>query len=395
MSTRRQGPGSGRPDPNAAPDPASPATRGPAANATARAALRVGVGAFVVGALGLLVAVAALVGWGGRSCRTTAWNAVTAAADLPAGWSVGTSQVVIDGLATTLVGPTSADDTMGAPAIYVMVSCYDGDASTALDRSRAAAEAGGETVVARSDLGDAGYAIEDAFATTTVVYFRRGGLVASVAPSGAVDPLDLEAALLAVLAAVDRASSGVVAPAPPASGPSSSAPVTTAEPSPSEAALESAGPDPSAAAPDLLALLPTEVAGTTLVSDSAIGTDILGADTSSRAMIAALGTLGRTPADLQVAQAYDENGELDVYLLAFRVPGTPAADLAAIVVGTWLSGSTPGVTTATVTLGGRELTKVTYGDQGAASYVRATGEAVFVIETSDETLASAVAALLP
>jgi hypothetical protein len=126
-----------------------------------------------------------------------------------------------------------------------------------------------------------------------------------------------------------------------------------------------------------------------------MGTEVLGTDTASRAMIAALGTLKKTAADLQVAQAYDETGGVDIYLLAFRVPGTPAADLAAIVISTWLSGSGPGVTKSTVTLGGRELTKVSYGDGGAVSYVRASGEAVIVIETSDEALASTVAALLP
>jgi hypothetical protein len=352
------------------------------------------VGALVVAGLGLFVAIAALVGWGGGSCRTTAWNALPAAADLPAGWSMGMSQVVVDGLATTLVGPASADQAAGMPAIYVMVSCYDGEASAALDRSRAAAEATGETVVARPDLGDAGFAIEDASATTTAVYFRRGGLVASVAPSGAVDALDLEAVARAVLAAVDRATIGVAVV--PATAPlPSTAPTTSPEPSPSGAALESASPEPSAAAPELLALLPHEVAGTVLVNDSAIGTDVLGTDTSSRAMIAALGTLDRTAADLQVAQAYDETGSLDCYLLAFRVPGTPAADLARIVIGTWLSGSAPGVTTSPVSLGGRKMTKVSYGDGGAVSYVRASGEAVIVIETSDEALASTLAALRP
>jgi hypothetical protein len=385
---------SARPHSDPAADAAMPSDPAPAASPTARAALRVGVAALVVGALGLAIAIAALVGSGGGSCRTTAWGAIPAAADLPAGWSMGMSQVVVGGLATTLVGPASADQAAGPPAIYVMVSCYDGEASTALDRSRAAAEASGETVVARSELGDAGFALQGASETATAIYFRRGGIVASVAPSGAVNAPDLETVARAVLEAVDRASSGIAA-APATPGPASTAPATSPEPSPTGAALASASPEPSAAAPELLALLPHEISGTVLVSDSAIGTDVLGTDTASRAMVAALGTLDKTAADLQVAQAYDDTGTLDCYLLAFRVPGTPAADLARIVIGTWLSGAAPGVTTSTVTLGGRELTKVSYGDGGAASYVRASGEAVIVIETSDEALAGTVAALLP
>ena len=157
----------------------------------------------------------------------------------------------------------------------------------------------------------------------------------------------------------------------------------------------SSSPEPSSAAADLLALLPDEVTGTTLTSDTATGADLAEAGAAGRAMIAALGTLDLAAEDLLVAQAYDANGELDLYLLAFQAPGTPASDLAPIVLETWLSASTSGVTTSPVTLGGKELTKVSYGDDGSVSYVRAAGETVIVIETSDEALAAAAAALLP
>jgi hypothetical protein len=350
--------------------------------------------ALAVAILGLGISVAALVGLGGASCGTTAWNAVPAAADLPAGWSLGTSQVAVNSLATSLFGPPSADGTASGPAIYAMVSCYNADAATALERSRAAAEAAGETVVDRPDLGDAGFVVQDASSVTTAVYFRRGGLVAYLTPSGEVDASALETAASAVAAAVDRAATEATFP-PVAAASSSAAPAVSGEPSPSELAGASESPEPSAVAPELLALLPKEVAGTALASDSAVGTDVLGSDTPSRAMIAALGSIDKTADDLRVAQAQDSGGVLDLYILAFSVPGTPAASLRPIIVDAWLSGSAPGVATSTVTLGGRELTKVSYGDGGSVSYVRATGEAVIIIETSDEALAGTVAALLP
>ena len=125
-------------------------------------------------------------------------------------------------------------------------------------------------------------------------------------------------------------------------------------------------------------MLPAAVSGSALTSDTATGADLGETGAAGRAMIAALGTKDIAAEDLLVAQAYDTNGELDLYLLGFQAPGTPAADLAPIVLDTWLSASTSGVTTSTVTLGGKELTKVSYGDGGAVSYVRATpGEAVW------------------
>jgi hypothetical protein len=147
----------------------------------------VGALALAVAALGLALAAVAVVGPDRGSCRATAWNAVPAAADLPAGWTLGTSQFGADGLAASLVGPASADDPTSAPTVYVLVSCFDGDAGTALDRTRDAADAAGMVTIDRSDLGDAGFTIQDASAVTEAVYFRRGGLVAHLTPSGTVD----------------------------------------------------------------------------------------------------------------------------------------------------------------------------------------------------------------
>ena len=64
------------------------------------------------------------------------------------------------------------------------------------------------------------------------------------------------------------------------------------------------------------------------------------------------------------------------------------------VLEAWLAAGTPGVTTATITLSGAQVTKVSYGDDGADEYVVTVDDSVFVVETTDPTLAaSAVAAL--
>ena len=396
MTSRRHDPGSARPAPGVTAPKPTPTDAAPAAR-TARNALRLGALALVVSALGLALAVVAVVGPARGSCRTTAWNVVPAAADLPEEWTLGTSQVTAEGLAASLIGPAPADDPSGAPTIYTMVSCFDGDAATAFERSRSAAEAAGMVTVDRPDLADTGFAIQDTSAVTQAIYFRRGGLVAYLTPSGTVDDATLDTAAGALVAAVDRAVAGVT-PVPATAAPSE--PATSEEPSPSGGASaipeESTSPAPSSAATELQAMLPAAVSGSALTSDTATGADLGETGAAGRAMIAALGTKDIAAEDLLVAQAYDTNGELDLYLIGFQAPGTPAADLAPIVLDTWLSASTSGVTTSTVTLGGKELTKVSYGDGGAVSYVRATpGEAVFVIETSDETLAAAAAALLP
>ncbi len=398
MSSRHRAPDAGSPDPHPTPSSGNASHGEPAAPSgagrTARTALRVAVAALLFAAFGVVAAVTTLLGGGAASCRTTAWNAVPDVADLPAGWSVGASDVSADGLATRLLGPVPVDGTTEQPIVYVVVSCYGSDATTGLDRTSAAAEAAGETVVERSDLGDAGFTIENAVSGTTAVYFRRGGLVAYAAPSGTVEPVDLEAAATAVEAAVERAVGGVAA-VPATSAPSSSAAAASEAPSASAVTEASPTPSPSAAAPELLAVLPDEVSGTTLVSDSATGADVLGTDAASRALVATLRTFDATAADLQIAQAYDETGTLDCYLLAFRVPGVDAARLAPAIIATWLQASSSGVTTSTVTVGGKEVTAVDYGDQGTVSYVYASGEAVVVIETSDEAVAGEVAALLP
>jgi hypothetical protein len=150
-----------------------------------------------------------------------------------------------------------------------------------------------------------------------------------------------------------------------------------------------------AAAPELEARLPTSVDGIALTVDSAAGTEILGEDTSSRAILAALRAEGKEAADLSLAQAYDETQAADLSILAVGVDGLDAATVEEIVLDSWLAASGSGVVREDVTLGGRSFTRVDYGDEGTKDYVLAADGAVIVITTASAELAAATAEALP
>lgn len=374
----------------------------PSAGSRARIALLLASIALVLAGLGLAVGAASFLRGGDDACRTAAWDSEPAAGDLPAGWTVSTSQVGIQGLGVSLVG-TATDEATDAPTIYVTVSCYGADAGAALARSRDRIEAAGEAVTARTDLGDDGYGLSDSTSGALAVHFRRGALVAYAATSGTVAQSDLDAVAAAVDTGMRRAL-GVGDPQAPATSQASSpdtassggpSPSASAAPSATTGAEASPSASPDQAAPELVALLPAEFAGTTLVRDSASGADVLGDDSVSRALAAALRSLGATVDDLRVAQAYDETGTLDLYLLAFSVSGVSGSKLEPAILDTWLSAGADGVTTKTATVGGKEVTIVDYGDGGAISYVRTTADAVVVLQTADAALAAVVVAVLP
>jgi hypothetical protein len=54
--------------------------------------------------------------------------------------------------------------------------------------------------------------------------------------------------------------------------------------------------------------MPHAVNGTTLTTDSTTNATSLGGDPSSRALSAAVTSLGKKPGDLEIAEAYDASG---------------------------------------------------------------------------------------
>ena len=330
------------------------------------------------------------------SCEVAAWNSVPTASELPAGWKVTATDVYPDNQTTTITGPTPADGS-AALTIYASVTCFGDHATDAIARSEQASEAAGRAVTAIDGIGDTAYAIAGDTSGASAIQFRRGALLAYLASSGAVSQADLRQAGSAVDAAIRRALGNAGATAAPvasagalASGSPSGSPEPSglASPQPSQAAA-------SPAAPELEALMPTEVSGTALSVQSATGDQVLGTDAASKALTSALASFGKKPADLQLAQAYDPTSTLDVTILGFRVPGLAVSKLEPAVLQTWLFAGATGVTTKQTTVSGVAVTEVSYGGDTSVSYVVVRKDSVLVVQSGSAALAAAAIAALP
>ncbi len=349
-----------------------------------------------------LVALGALAiamrGPGASGCETAAWKAIPDAAALPSGWSMVSNRVFVDSSTTTLAGPTPSASAQ-RQAIFTSLGCYDGNASLALRRAHEGALAAGGSDVGFATVGDESVVVFSPAASTTTLYFRRGSLVADLTAPTSVDRTTLETIGRAVDAAMVRSLS-VSADASPLALPSSSTPASSAAPpggSPGTSP-SAATPSPSPAAqshdaPDLEKLLPHIVGTTPLVSQSVLGTTALGTNAASQALQASLQKLGKTPADLQVAGAYDPAGALDLRLFAYRVAGVDATELAKAVVESQLSNAAAQATSSQVTIADHAITKISYA-QGSPAYVYPLNGVVYMVQTGDTSLAAAALGLL-
>ena len=330
------------------------------------------------------------------ACRTVTWYAVPSASALPSGWAIASTRFLVDVLTTTLVGPTPSGATQG-PTAFISVSCYGVDAELAFARDHDSAVGAGSTDVSVTQLGDETAAVTSPRLGSNTIFIRRGTLVADITAPTTLDLAVLQSVAVAVDGAMSQALSASPRPSSAGAGPGGSASpaaLASIEPSP----IPSAGPSPSPApvshvAPDLEALLPQAVDGAPMTSQSVAGTAALGSDATSTSLIASLAKLGKTPADLEIAEAHDATGALPMRLFAFRVKGVAGADLANAVVTSWLANTTDTPPRSSVTIAGHKLTKVTY-TTGPADYVYGTTTIAFDIETTDDTLVPKVLALL-
>lgn len=145
-------------------------------------------------------------------------------------------------------------------------------------------------------------------------------------------------------------------------------------------------------APDLEALLPTEVAGTPLTLQSWTGDTLLSdGGTWSEALTTYLTSIGRSPADLTAAQALDPTETIDHSVGVFRVPGVPTADLRDALVNAWKN-DYPELAISTVTLDGIEVTKGDFGEDAIDSYWYEKDGLLYDVETSDEAIATTILA---
>jgi hypothetical protein len=323
------------------------------------------------------------------SCATVAWKAIPDTAALPSGWSTVSNRVLVDSLSTTLAGPTPSGSAQ-RQAVFTGVSCYGGDAGLALRRAHEGALVAGGADVAFTTIGDESFVVSNPAASTTTLYLRRGSVVADLTASTSVDRSTLETIGRAVDAAIVR-SLAVSADASPLSLPSSTAPAASAKPA-------EASPSPSPAAqshdvPDLERLLPHVVGTTSMATRSVLGTAALGADAASQALQASLKKLGKTPADLQIAGAYDPAGALDLRLFAYRLAGVDTTQLARAFIESQVSNTAAQATSSRVTIGGHAVTEISYG-QGSPAYVYVLNGVVYIIQTGDSSLVAPVLGIL-
>jgi hypothetical protein len=355
----------------------------------AAAAPWLAIGAVVVAIAALA---ATLLGRGGGSdldaCRRAAWGSVPATSDLPAGWSLSTTDLNANGMTVSILGQTPTDGTSSPPVVYASVTCYGDVAGTALSEYRVAAKAAGASVTDRG-LGGNAYDVDNKSTGSVTTLFRVGGLIGQIADAGSATPDELATITSAIAAAMgDRTAAGTNAGQANASGS-----VGSAEPSLEPGSSGEVSPS-APAAPDLEALLPTEIAGSTLTIQSTTAADGMGTDPTSRAFAAVIPSLGAKLADLEIAQAYDPEQTVDLNIFAFRLPGRDGTKLKGAVIDTWLSAGAAGVKKSDVKLAGKMFTKVDYGDGGAIDYIYNGIDYVIVVETSDPDIATEVASKL-
>ncbi|MGZ8527770.1 MAG: hypothetical protein ACXWWR_03165 [Candidatus Limnocylindrales bacterium] len=380
--TRGIGPGGGR-SRRPAPAPA----RGPTNPALIAVALVSGLALVFAGAaMFVTLTRPAPVPAAEGSCRTVAWDALPTSDVLPEGWTITGSGFYTDGYGAAFTGP-AASGTQTAPALNVRVSCYGTDGHLAVTRSHASDLALGGTDVPFSDLGDETLATRDASGTTTSVYIRRGALVASIAAQG-ISPDDLEYAASAIDDAMFEAEATAAesGPAEPNATDEGAVPPdenASNEPEPTEAEVHSF--------PDLEALLPKTVDGTPLSTQSTTSTDLL-PDDPSDPLVRWLNDAGKTPVDLEIAEAYDLTSTVDAEFTAFRIKGIAAAELRQELLASWLGANESGVTTTNKTIGGKAVLAIDYGDGSALDYVFEQGDVVILLSSADPALVERILA---
>ncbi len=147
-------------------------------------------------------------------------------------------------------------------------------------------------------------------------------------------------------------------------------------------------------APDLEALLPTSYAETTLTTTSWLGSTILSTDDWSKSITEFLASRELTPGDLQIAQAYDPAGGLDLAAVAFQAPNVDPTAFVQAIIDAWKV-DYPGLATSSVTLGNKTVTKGVFPEEPIASYWYASNGVAYEVDTSDESVAAGVLATLP
>lgn len=361
-------------------------------------ALALSLGALAVAGIALAWSLFFSNSGGANDCQARAWDSIPQERELPDGWTVAATSFFVGNMTVTLEGPV-ADAETGEGVVYTTVTCFGKDSAEALARSRAADASSGSPTTDLDGIGEEGYQIDDGTGLSAI-HFRRGDLVSYLVVAGNVTPEELRAAGQAFDQAMIDARAGDIPSVEPAGtrGPGAESPIVEPpgiEPSALPSALPAGSPAGEPASPELDAFLPKDIGGTPFVVETLIATDVFGDDAGSKAVTAGLRAIGKTPADLELAQAYDQNGAADLYLFAFRLPDADPAALRSLVLDGWLVANAEGVTTEEVELGGKTLTHVDYGAELPDAYLYSAGDVAVIIQTSSEDLAAQAAEALP
>jgi hypothetical protein len=150
-------------------------------------------------------------------------------------------------------------------------------------------------------------------------------------------------------------------------------------------------------APDLEAALPARVDGTALERVSTTGAAIFGefgGTAWAKQMTAFLTRIGKTPADLRYAQAWDPSQNLNLDGGVFEIKGVSAATLAAAILNS-SHPDQPGLATSATTIAGRPVTVAANPSTGSTLYLYQHADLVFYAGSDDTTLITQYLRALP
>jgi hypothetical protein len=190
-------------------------------------------------------------------------------------------------------------------------------------------------------------------------------------------------------------------PTPGATGVASAPPPSVA-PTDRPASAPPDTPEPSVdrhGVPDLEALLPARVGDVAMERLSLTGHDfyLTGTDQTRAQLDAMLGRLGKSVADLTVADAGDPTGLAVLEVGVLRVAGAPADRLLAEWVASNEAAKPGQISHAQTTVDGRALTRLVDATRpvGGTTLVFAKGDMLFLVAADDPTLVSSALAQLP
>lgn len=207
-------------------------------------------------------------------------------------------------------------------------------------------------------------------------------------------------AVVALLVVLVVAGCGTSTPTAPADtgGPSTPPPSATGQPPSGPPDT----PEPSVdrhGVPDLEALLPARVGDVDLERLSLSGHDfyVLGSDVSRGQLDDMLRRLGKSVADLTVADAGDPTGKAVLEVGIFRVAGAPADRLLAEWIASTKASKPGQISDAKATVDGRTLTQLVDATKpvGGKTLAFVKGDMLFLVAADDPILVSSALAQLP